>query len=310
MDGTRISSQCRNIIKQGSIIRKECGVKYYKIVPADIESCPYIIIVSKGIHTHPPPPPNHVPSAIRSRLQELIYQANTDTMDIAPRIVTGNLIKTYFGIDYLADVHASLNNAARLRYFVNKIQKEINPQGYGLLGVVYHYSRNIDNFCDYVKRLGRIFEDIHIMIICTTSEQLFEWKKCEYFEIYLYFKRVAGEIKEFEIIYYNNEHNLSNPYLCSYFTNSATTIAYQRIFQSIFDLVLELTGSPIQFKHIDGTGWGCIIVDLDFAQAKGLGLALSKIYLTKDWEEHFTHILKSCQMHYKRKIQEKRYGET
>jgi hypothetical protein len=80
-----------NTIKQGSIIRKGCDVKYYKIVPADIESCPYMIIVSKGIHTHPPPPPNHVPNAIRSRLQELIYQANTDTMDITPtRIITGN----------------------------------------------------------------------------------------------------------------------------------------------------------------------------------------------------------------------------
>ena len=67
----------------------------------------------------------------------------------------GNFIKTYFGTDYLAEVHASLNNADRLRYYVNKIQKEINPQGYGLLGVVYNYSRNIDNFCDYVKRLGK-----------------------------------------------------------------------------------------------------------------------------------------------------------
>ncbi|PKK65625.1 hypothetical protein RhiirC2_785883 [Rhizophagus irregularis] len=184
---------------------KECGVKYYKIVPADVESCPYIIIISK----------------------ELIYQANTDTIDITPtRIVTD-----------------------RLRYFVNKIQKEINPQGYRLLGVVYNYSHsNIDNFCDYVKRL------------------------------YLSFKHVAGE---------HNNYCIS------------------KIFQSIFDLVLELTVSPIQFKHIHETGWSCIIADLDFAQAKGLGLALNKIDSTKDWKEHLIHILKSYQ-----KIQEKRYGEA
>ena len=66
-----------------------------------------------------------------------------------------NLIKTYFGTEYLADVHASLNNADHLRYYVDKIQKEIHPQGHGLLGVVYNYSRNIDNFCEYVKRLGK-----------------------------------------------------------------------------------------------------------------------------------------------------------
>jgi len=81
-------------------------------------------------------PLNHVSITIRSRLQELIYQADVDTMDVTPtRIITGNyliysyiklnfylfilfyllgnLIKTYFGTDYLADVHASLNNADR-----------------------------------------------------------------------------------------------------------------------------------------------------------------------------------------------------
>ncbi len=67
----------------------------------------------------------------------------------------GNLIKTYFGTDYLADVHASLNNADRFWYYVDKIQKEINPQGYGLLEVVYNYSHNNNNFCDYVKCLGK-----------------------------------------------------------------------------------------------------------------------------------------------------------
>ena len=70
--------------------------------------------------------------------------------------------------------------------------------------------------------------------------------------------------------------------------------------KEFFNLVLELTGSPLQFKHIHGIGWGCIIADLDFAQAKGLELMLNKIDATKDWEEHLIHILKSYQVHYKR----------
>jgi hypothetical protein len=80
-----------NTIRQGSIVQKKCGVKYSKIIPIDTENCPYIILVSKGIHSHPPPPPNHVPITIRSRLQELIHQADTDATDITPtRIITGN----------------------------------------------------------------------------------------------------------------------------------------------------------------------------------------------------------------------------
>ena len=38
---------------------------------------------------------------------------------------------------------------------MNKIQKKINPQGYGFLEVVYNYSRNNNNFCDYVKCLDK-----------------------------------------------------------------------------------------------------------------------------------------------------------
>ena len=59
-------------------------------------------------------------------------------------------------------------------------------------------------------------------------------------------------------------------------------------------------GSSSQFKHIHGTGWSCIIVDLDQAQVKGLGLVLSEIDTTKDWEEHLIYIFKSYQVYYKR----------
>lgn len=53
-----------------------------------------MILISKGIHSHPPPPPNRVPITIRARLQELIYQANDNTGDVTPtRIISGNFNK-------------------------------------------------------------------------------------------------------------------------------------------------------------------------------------------------------------------------
>ncbi|CAG8715562.1 4907_t:CDS:2, partial [Funneliformis mosseae] len=79
------------------------------------------------------------------------------------------------------------------------------------------------------------FEDNH-MIICTTPEQLSEWTKCEHFQIDLSFKRVA--------------------------------VAYQRIFHALFDLILQLTGSEPQFKHIHKKGWDCVIADLDYAKIR------------------------------------------
>ncbi|PKY46182.1 hypothetical protein RhiirA4_184159 [Rhizophagus irregularis] len=42
-------------------------------------------------------------------------------------------------------------------------------------------------------------------------------------------------------------------------------------FNTLFNLVYKLTGTPSQLKHIYKVGWGCIIADLDYTQAKDLG---------------------------------------
>lgn len=71
-------------------MKKLCEVRFSKLIPVDIKSCPFVILTSKGIHTHPPPPPNQVPVTIRTRLQELIHQANNDNTDVTPtHIITG-----------------------------------------------------------------------------------------------------------------------------------------------------------------------------------------------------------------------------
>ena len=61
-----------------------------------------------------------------------------------------------------------------------------------------------------------------------------------------------------------------------------------------------MTRKPVKFKHIDKEGIGCIIGDLDAAQAKGLGLFLHNKDSTMDWETHLLHIFKSCVVHFKR----------
>jgi hypothetical protein len=64
-----------------------------------------------------------------------------------------------------------------------------------------------------------------MMIICTTFEQLSEWLKCEYFQIDLSFKWVAGEINEFEINNYDTKHNLSKLIIIIYCSCNDNTIS-------------------------------------------------------------------------------------
>jgi len=74
------------------------------------------------------------------------------------------------------------------------------------------------------------------------------------------------------------------------------------MFLAVFDAIFNITKKKVKFSHIDNddSGWSSIIVDLDSAQAKGLGEALHVLDGSKTWDEHLTYILKSCLVHYKR----------
>ncbi len=74
------------------------------------------------------------------------------------------------------------------------------------------------------------------------------------------------------------------------------------MFLAVFDVIFSLTKKKVKFSHIGNKydGWSSVIVDLDSAQAKGLGEALHVLDGSKTWDEHLTYVLKSCLVHYKR----------
>ncbi|PKY44164.1 hypothetical protein RhiirA4_541642 [Rhizophagus irregularis] len=59
---------------------------------------------------------------------------------------------------------------------------------------------------------------------------------------------IVWDINEFEINSYDDYHNLNG------------------LFITLFDIIKQLTGKPIQVKHIHGNGWSCILGDLDMGQ--------------------------------------------
>ena len=72
-------------MEEGKIIKKSCNVIFYKLIPYDLEKTPYVILVSKGIHEHPPPPPRRIPQEITYKLKAMIKEAHNDFIDISPR---------------------------------------------------------------------------------------------------------------------------------------------------------------------------------------------------------------------------------
>ncbi|CAG8662087.1 12422_t:CDS:10, partial [Ambispora gerdemannii] len=136
---------------EASLENIPCQVKFYRFTPLDLVKCPFIILVCIGEHTHPPPPPSHIPEAIRDRLKTLIEKVSTNLEHVTPRRL-------------ISEIHASLNNLDHLRYLVARVQNSIHPHGQGILGLVHAFSSNLDNIHEYVQRIAityaRVFTNI------------------------------------------------------------------------------------------------------------------------------------------------------
>jgi hypothetical protein len=65
---------------QGHMQRMNCGVKFIRLIPYSLDIYPYIIWVSIGIHTHPPPAINKTPKDIQKSLFDLIQQVKDPSL--------------------------------------------------------------------------------------------------------------------------------------------------------------------------------------------------------------------------------------
>ncbi|CAB5360382.1 unnamed protein product [Rhizophagus irregularis] len=289
-------------IVRGEIIDKPCQVRFIKFIPYDIVKCPFVALVCVGTHNHPPPAPERIPSGIKNNLESLITQAIQQDDNVTSRsILSGNLLSAYFNKETLAEVHVSLNNIDKLRYLVGKAYKTLHPFGQGVIGIYHDILNPKSDLINYVRKIDLYSNNGQVIITCMLDNQAKKLITLDYFQIDVSFKRVKGEINEFEINTYDSKHHLILSF-CRIFTNVFTAEGYHRLFSSLFQIIREVSGQSIQFRHIHGSGIGCILADLDTAQAKGLGLALHDLDHEKSWETHLTFILKTCLVHFERNL--------
>ncbi|CAG8842037.1 30755_t:CDS:2, partial [Racocetra persica] len=141
-------------VTRGKIIEKLCSVRFIKIIPLDISSCSFVALICIGTHNHPPPPPEKIPANVKNTLQTLIKQAiNNNEALTAHSFITGNFIKASFNTEIFSQIHASLNNVDRLRYLVNKANKEIYPYGQSIMGIWYNITQKLNNLHKYVQKI-------------------------------------------------------------------------------------------------------------------------------------------------------------
>ncbi|CAB4399795.1 unnamed protein product [Rhizophagus irregularis] len=166
------------------------------------------------------------------------------------------------------------------------------------MGVYHYYVSNKDSdLIDYVHKIDLFTNNGQVIIICMLPEQAKKLITLEWFQIDVSFKWVKGEINEFEI---NSNYHLK------YLQMSLQLRVITDYFHPYFNC--EISGQCIKFKHIHKEGVGCILADLDAAQAKGLGLALYDLDCKRNWETHLTFIFKSCIIHFQQNLHHKAFN--
>lgn len=62
------------------------------------------------------------------------------------------------------------------------------------------------------------------------------------------------------------------------YVNQHHTQMYKMLFQQIFQTIEELTNQPIHWQHIDKTGFGCVVMDMNSRLVEGMYLNILGLY--------------------------------
>ncbi|KAF8076821.1 hypothetical protein FPV67DRAFT_1715254 [Lyophyllum atratum] len=292
--------------------RLPCHVRYRVFEPLEAfrDACPFVLVISKGLHCHPIPLPQKTPPHVQAVLAHLLGRLGTDLADLTPRrflwhpVVKNYLEEVLLDIPSptLSDLHISLANRERLDWYIEKEKCSRFPSGTGWDGIKHmkeHQDLTVAEKEHYIRKIIELPPDTFDaheedeplaknqtsdvrMVICMSKEGSRRLLDAQYLQSDIGFKRVVGYY-EFELACVNRVANTSVIF-CRVFLNRQTAVAHQRLFQEIEDIVKLDTGKSLRWRHIHGRDIndteGMILhfaADQHRGQAKGLGLHLQNL---------------------------------
>ncbi|KAF9011576.1 hypothetical protein BDZ89DRAFT_1119143 [Hymenopellis radicata] len=271
-----------------------CKFAVWKPLAEYDAECPYVVVISSNKHRHIPPLPMRTPINIRADILQLMKSLEVDLPDLTPRgFLRHPTVKTFLrnripnlAEPLISDLHPSLSNRDHLRAYLRDVQRDSFPQGTGWESIL-HAKHIQDNTVSRTERYIRTIQEVPLkdgstfrFIICMKPQQTALLKKSNILQSDISFKRVVG-FEEFAV---GGRHPSSSTVLafCRIYLTCGSAEAHHIIFNAIDDLVLEDTGSRLEWRHIHGRDvddfcgvwlWGG---DQHGGQAKGLGLHLQQ----------------------------------
>ncbi|KAF8997022.1 hypothetical protein BDQ17DRAFT_1249116, partial [Cyathus striatus] len=325
-------------LRQGILhTTSKCPVRFSIYTPNDLDTCPFIVIISRNLHNHARPLAVKTPPAIKDVFHSMLVDLDWKLADTTPRklVVDAGFTKSlrqYLNWELVVDpsiseLHPSLGNFDHVRRLINDIRKSRFPEGTGFSGthkLLVEQHRLLPECVRYVQCAevysiegGKSF----YLIICMSKDMALHLLTTKHLSIDTSFKHVHGKWQEFEMESWIEDRKRCNGCWCSAFTTSQSSLAHLILFQRIFSIATEVTRLPVEFSHIHGSGYLTWIADAHKGQALGVGLYCQSLCTELNQNcpikpekmlselspyDHLKHFYRLCNVHFKRNVNELR----
>jgi hypothetical protein len=169
--------------------------------------------------------------------------------------------------------------------------------------------------------VAQLLDDIKILVTMLPS-LAFRLHEAQEIVCDFTFKRVFGEMNEWEVAIWDKALDMSSSYfsvldtiiltlldigltVARIYSNATDTTAFTHLWKSFFDSVKTITGRSIELQMLHGHGSIAFVTDAEAAQALGLAQALMTLPGVKpgDWntpEDILPYVLVTCKVHFNR----------
>ncbi|KAJ3859292.1 hypothetical protein EV359DRAFT_75667 [Lentinula novae-zelandiae] len=250
-------------LKQPGLISMGCSCTFREYEPLEEyrSFCPYVLITSKGPHSHPIPLPQKTPTKVKLELTSLFEKLEVDLADLTPR-------------KFMRHPIVYIEHAKKVRF----------PEGTGWKAMVELPAAELPPDEDDLSEDQRFpsASQPFRFAVCMTSEASKRFVDTQYIQSDIGFKRIVG-FYEFEIASIDRYSNTSVTFCRVYLTHQ-TASAHRMVLAEINKILNEDTGRGLQWRHLHGydlddydgviLNW---VVDQHRGQAKGIGLYLQDL---------------------------------
>ncbi|KAL1970399.1 hypothetical protein VTN77DRAFT_5560 [Rasamsonia byssochlamydoides] len=306
---TRLTS-CRmpHLAGVGKLQEQSCNVVFQVMIPYDLQSRPYILFLSHGVHQHMPPMPARAPPLLTERTIQLVAKAKSSDNNLpvflkppAPEALCG---EEYSGLS-ISDIRKRITSGNPLAAALAR-QRLLR-----YLGTHYYLTTLLElDRCDTAKEyLQEVYQDKEgVMIICALKEQLDLLVSVKGLEVHIK-SRLLRHTTLYEVVFAACEEaggfgQMALP-LVRVFTDYKSSQSFCHLFQRVFELARLLTGyeKPICFHHIHRSGYRSVLIDMDRDLYTGFGQYLSEIDPAhRDVTWQLRNIIMFCKPHFLRKV--------